>query len=70
MKGSSNVTMHFTPGAGRLSLVLGRVVKGHRSEGRVSDDQVSDDWVANVLGKCHGHDRFHGYSYGRAMLWP
>ena len=29
-----------------------------------------NDWVADVLGNCHGHDRFHDYGYGRAMPWP
>ena len=43
-------------------------VKGHRSEGRVSDDRVADECVGNVPKKCHGHDHFHGYSYGRAVL--
>ena len=31
---------------------------------------ICNDWVANVLGICHGRDRFHDYGYGRAMHWP
>ena len=53
-----------------MSLVLRVAVKVDRADKRVSDDRVADEWVANVLEKCHGHERFHGYGYGRAILWP
>ena len=56
--------------AGRFFLVLRGAVNGHRWEEGVSDDRVADEWVANVLEKCGGHERLHGYGYGRAMPWP